>query len=396
MRRVVRTVFTVCLLFLIAMPVESQAAEWTYGELSSAEPYGAEMFRAEDFNTEEIQKFLDGLSAEHTAGISFGTVMKEILAGNLPGVLKSGAESVKTALFSELETNTKLMGQIVLLAFLGAVFSGFSGIFGSGHVSETGFYVVYLLTMTFLAASFFASVKIAESVTGQILSFMKVLLPAYFMAVAMAGGAVTSVGICGFTLGAIGVVQAVLARFLLPMVRIYMMMVLAGNLYKEDMISRMTELMEKGIVWTLRTMFGVIVGFHVIQGLVLPQADAVKNAVAVRLVQMIPGIGAGAGAVSRMVMGSGILIKNTAGAAAVVILILLAAVPMLKLLLLTVLYYLAAAVMQPVCDKRLVACMTGAAAGHGVLLRIAGYSLALFAVAIAVICVSTNAAWKGV
>ena len=222
---------------------------------------------------------------------------------------------------------------------------------------------------------------------------MRVLLPAYFLAVTMAGGAITSAAVCGFTFGAIGVVQAVLSEILIPLMRVYMMLVLAGNLYKEDMISKFTELLRQGILWTVKTMFGIVVGFHVIQGMVLPQADALKNASAMRLAQMIPGLGAGAGAVSQIVMGSGILIKNTAGAAAVIVLILMAAVPMLKLLILMVLYYLAAAVMQPVCDKRLVACMTGAAAGHGILLKIVGYSLALFAVTIAVLCVSTNAAW---
>ena len=58
------------------------------------------------------------------------------------------------------------------------------------------------------------------------------------------------------------------------------------------MISRTTELLRQGILWTLKTMFGIIVGFHVIQGLVLPQADALKNASAMRLAQMIPGVGA--------------------------------------------------------------------------------------------------------
>ena len=159
------------------------------------------------------------------------------------------------------------------------------------------------------------------------------------------------------------------------------------------MISRTTELLRQGILWTLKTMFGIIVGFHVIQGLVLPQADALKNASAMRLAQMIPGVGAGAGAISQMVMGSGILIKNTAGAAAVLVLLFMAAVPVIKLLVLMFLYYMAAAVMQPVCDKRLVACMTGAAAGHGILLKIVGCSLALFSVTIAVLCASTNAVW---
>ncbi|MBQ7796090.1 MAG: stage III sporulation protein AE [Lachnospiraceae bacterium] len=362
--------------------------EATDGDLT-----GFQVEDLEDFDAAEIQDFLDSLNTEAVSGISFQEMMKEIMAGNLMEVFQTCAETIKSTLFSELRTNYTLLGQILLLALIGAIFSGFAGIFGSGHVSETGFYVVYLLAMAFLAASFFSSVVIASEVTTDLLEFMQVLLPAYFLAVTMAGGAITSAAICGFTIGAIGLVQAVFGQILIPLMRVYMMMVLAGNLYKEEMLSKLTELLGNVVFWTCKTMFGIIVGFHVIQGLVLPQADALKNASAMRLAQMIPGIGGGAGAVSQMVLGSGILIKNTAGAVSVVILLLLAAVPMMKLFILMVLYYLAAAAMQPVCDKRLVACMTGAAAGHGLLLKMVGYSLALFGATIAVICVSTNAAW---
>jgi stage III sporulation protein AE len=247
--------------------------------------------------------------------------------------------------------------------------------------------------MTFLSASFFASIRIAADVTKELLGFMQVLLPAYFLALAAAGGALTSASVCGFTIGAIGVVQSTLSELLIPLMRIFMLMVMAGNLWKEDMISKLTELLGNFILWTMKTMFGVIVGFHVIQGMILPQADALKNASALKVAQMIPGIGGGLGAVSQIVMGSGILIKNTAGAAAVVILLILAAIPILKLAILMVLYYMAAAVMQPVCDKRLVSCMMGAATGHGLLLKLVGYSLALFVLTIAVLCVSTNAVW---
>ena len=352
-----------------------------------------EAFTVEDFDTDGIQAFLDGLTGSGTGGLSFGELMKKLVSGRLSEVFTDLADVVRSALFSEVRTNSGLMGQIIVLALIGAVFSNFSGIFGSGQVSETGFYVVYLLIMTFLAASFFASVQVADSVLDDILEFMKVLLPAYFMAVAMAGGAFTSAGLCGFTFAAIGLVQAIFSNLLIPLMRVYMMMVLAGNLYKEDMISKLTELLKQFILWTVKSMVGLILGFHLIQGMVLPQADALKNASAMRVVQMIPGIGSGAGAVSQIVMGSGILIKNTAGAAAVVILLVMAIVPVVKLLILMLLYYVTAAVMQPVCDKRLVACISEAAAGHGLLLKMVGYSLALFALTIAILCISTNAAY---
>ena len=209
----------------------------------------------------------------------------------------------------------------------------------------------------------------------------------------MAGGAITSSAMCGFTIASIGLVQSIFSGLLVPLMRVYMMLVLAGNLYREDMISRMTGLLKMFIEWTVKALFGVVVGFHVIQGMVLPQADALKNASVMRVAQMIPGLGSGAGAVSQMVMGSGILIKNTAGAAAIVILLLLTAIPVIKLLVLMLLYETASAVMQPVCDKRLVACMSGTAEGHRMLLKMVGYSLALFGVTIALLCAFTNAAW---
>lgn len=346
-----------------------------------------------EFDSEEIQAFLDSLKMEEMEKFSFKEMMAAVMEGNLLGIFKQTAQSIRTELFAEIHTNRKLMAQILVLAFVGAVFSGFSGVFGSGHVSETGFYVVYLLAMTCMTASFFASVGIAEAVTGQITEFMKVLMPAYFMAVTMAGGALTSASVCGFTIGAIGVVQTVIADILIPLTKVYMLTVIAGNLYKEDMLSKLTELIAKSIQWTVRMMFGAIIGFHVIQGLILPQADAVKNISAVRLAQAIPGIGGGLGAVSQLMLGSGVLIKNAVGAAAVAILFLLSAVPVIKLALLMVLYYIAGVAMQPACDKRLVACMSGAAEGHGLLLKIVGYALLLFAVTIAVLCGMTNAVW---
>ena len=283
--------------------------------------------------------------------------------------------------------------EILILSLCGAACSGFFGIFGSGQLSETGFYVICICVQTFLAAGFFSSIRIAEETTGEILGFMKVMLPAYFLAVTMAGGAVTSASVCGFTIGAIGVIQTVVSGFLLPVMKLYMVISLVGNLFREEMFSVMTELLGKVVGWTVKTMFGIVVGFHLIQGLVLPQADAMKNAAVMRAVEAVPGVGAGAGVVSDLLLGSAVLIKNTAGAAAVAVLLFLAAVPMVKLTVLMMLYYLAAAVMQPVCDKRLTACITQNAAGHGMLLKIMGYSLALFVVTIAVISYSTNAVY---
>ena len=346
-----------------------------------------------DIDLTEIQKYLDKIGGDGAAELTFREIMNMLREGDAENVFLYGKDRIFSALFSEVRTNTSFLAEILILSMCGAVCSGFFGIFGSSHLLETGSYVICICVQTFMAASFFASIRIAEATTGDILGFMKVLLPAYFLAVTMAGGAVTSASVCGFTLGAVGMIQTVVSGFLLPVMKLYMVLSLVGNLFREEMFSVMTDFLGKIVEWTVKTMFGIVVGFHLIQGLVLPQADAVKNAAFMRTIEAVPGIGAGAGAVSNLLMGSAVLIKNTAGAAAVAVLIFLAAVPMVKLAVLMALYYLAAAAMQPVCDKRLTACMMQNAAGHGMLLKIVGYSLALFAVTIAVIGYSTNAVY---
>lgn len=109
--------------------------------------------------------------------------------------------------------------------------------------------------------------------------------------------------------------------------------------------------------------------------------------------QAIPGIGAGAGAVTKLMLGSGVLIKNAMGAAAVLLLFLFSIVPLARLFVLYLIYRGVAAVLQPVADKRLVVCLSGAAQAQKMLLTVTASCFLLFAVTIALICQGTNAAY---
>ena len=85
-----------------------------------------------------------------------------------------------------------------------------------------------------------------------------------------AGGSVSSVAMYEFTLWIITAAQWLLGSGLIPLVRVYMILVLASHISKEEIISNLTELLEQIIGWGLKTLIGVVLGFHVIQGLVLP------------------------------------------------------------------------------------------------------------------------------
>ena len=75
------------------------------------------------------------------------------------------------------------------------------------------------------------------------------------------------------------------------------------------------------------------------------------------------------------------------------ILAVITLVPVVKLAVLMVMYQGAAALLQPVCDKRIISCIQGMAAGHGLLLRITLYSLLVFVLVIAITCAGTNVSY---
>lgn len=346
-----------------------------------------------EFDFSDIQKYLNKQQMETGWNLSFQEVMKELMAGNLVAVFEKLLQALKNTLFSEIQNSGALMGQIIVLGIFGAVFTNFSSVFNGSQISETGFFVTYLLLFTFLTASFFQSITIASDVVEKILEFMKVVMPTYFLAVAFAGGSVSSIAMYEFTLWIITVAQWLIGKVLIPLVRVYMLLVLAGHISKEDMLEKLTELLEQVIGWGLKTLIGVVLGFHLIQGLVLPYVDSMKNTTVQRLISVIPGVGQGATAVTQMILGSGVLIKNTMGMAAVVVLLIIVAVPILKLVVLIFLYKCVAAILEPVCDKRLVSCLSAAAKGYRLLLGMVVAAILLFIITVAVVCAGTNVSY---
>ena len=341
---------------------------------------------------EDLDRIQECLDARLTpgSGFSFTSMMKFLLTGDLKSVLGQAGMGLKNSLVSEVHPAGSLLAQVVVIGMVGAVFTNFSSVFKGGHISDTGFFVTSLLLFTCLAASFFASIEIASDVLGQVLDFVKLLMPAYFLTVAFSGGSVSAVALYEAMTAAVTLVQWLCCNLLLPVVRIYVLLVLAGHVAKEEMLSKLTELLEQWVGWALKTLMGLVLGLQVLQGMVVPYADSAGQAGVRKVIEIIPGLGQGAGAVAQMVLGSGVLIKNSLGAAAVVVLLIMTLVPIAKLAVLMLFYQLAAAVMQPVCDKRVVSCVSGVSCGHKLLLKIVVSSLLLFVIAIAITCAATN------
>ncbi len=346
----------------------------------------------DQLNLEEIERYIRQQGAE-TEVPGLRETMEMLMEGRGRELAETMMKAAWDSFFGEIAAGGRIVGQILLLGILAAVFGNFSSVFRSSQISETGFFVTYLLLFALLTAGLAVSMSAAADTVAAILGFMKVLMPAYFLAVAFSGATVSAIAMYETTVAVMAAGQWLLHTVLLPLVRVYLVLTMAGNMMKDNLFSKLTEILKQVIVWGLRTLLGVVAGIQLLQTLVLPYVDSLKNGSLQKLAGMIPGIGQGMSAVTQMILGSGVLIRNTMGMAAVLILLALLAAPALKLLALMLLYQCAAALMEPVCDKRILACVSAAAEGHRLLLKIVMTAAFLLILTVAVVCAGANAVY---
>ena len=104
---------------------------------------------------------------------------------------------------------------------------------------------------------------------------------------------------------------------------------MVNHLSKEDMLSKMAELLETMINWSLKTMLGAVLGLQAVRGLVAPAMDAIKRTALGRTGGAIPAVGNAVNAVTELILAGALLVKNCLGAMAVVVLLLAGAGPVI-------------------------------------------------------------------
>ena len=379
----------VFLLFFLLLnaPVNVTAAEENTQELGQIRKQTEEKI-LEELNFSEIDDSLKKLFPDQK--ISFREVLNAMISGNLEETGSLLIQYLKDQFTYEFHNNRRNLVYMLLIAIVAAIFTNFSSALQNRQVSEISFYVLYMLLITMCLTSFKVAMTGMESRIGQVLDFMKVLCPGYFMAVAIAAGSSSSLMFYNLVLFLIYVAEALILNFLLPVINIYIMLQVMNYLLGEDPLSEFAELIRKFISWILKTLVGCVIGMNVIQAMLAPAIDTVKRSVLTKTVEAIPGIGNTFGGITDVVLGTAVLIKNGIGMAGAVILILVSTVPVIQMALLTLMYKLGAALVQPVSDKRITGCIRSVSEGYELMLQVLFTTLLLFLLTIAVVAASTS------
>ena len=252
-------------------------------------------------------------------------------------------------------------------------------------MGDSCFYMIYLLVFVLLLKEFRDMSGELHGVLTGIVKFMQALAPSYYIVVSAAAGVTTASLFYQIILIAIFCVEYILVTFLFPAVHIYVLLEFINLMTKEAMLSRIGELLRGGILWVQKTLLAVIAGMQIIQSLVAPALDSLKRSVLGRTASVIPGIGGAVNAVTEIIFASAVLIRNCFGAAALIALVMMGIVPVLKLGMNALVYKLTGALIQPVCDERLVKCFLAMGEGCMLLLKLLFTTQILFMLTIVIL-----------
>lgn len=342
----------------------------------------------QEFDFSEIDRVLEEIMPKKR--VKFSDVLTEIMKGDLEKSFQLIGRLISEQLFYEFKHSKETLVHILLIAVIAAVFTNFSNVFQNKQIGEISFYILYLLLITVSLTSFQVVLDSVGERLQFLTVFMRTLGPVYFLAVAIAAGSGTSMMFYNLVLFLIYLVEVLILNFLLPLLHIYVVVKMLNYLSAEEYLSKFSELIELVIVWTLRTLLTAIIGLNLIQGLIAPALDSLKRGVVTKGLEALPAVGDALGGVTKVLLGTAVLIKNGIGVTGALICIAICAVPAMQMLVMTLMYKMIAAFIQPVSDKRIVGCISSVGDGSRLLLRLVFTTAVLFLLTIAIVAATTG------
>ncbi len=281
---------------------------------------------------------------------------------------------------------------ILVIATIAAIFHNFSSVLKNKQICEISFYILYLLLIALCLKSFELVLEWVSTGIEHLTMFMSAFGPIFFLAVSIAKGSVTAAAFYNLVLLFIHLIEILIVSVLLPVIHIYIMVKVLDFLSSQEYLSKLAELIEIVVSWSLKTLLACVAGVNVVQGMLSPAIDTVKRSALTRTAEAIPGVGDALGGVAEVALGTAVLVKNGIGITGLIICLSLCIVPLAQTAMIALIYKLAAALIQPVSDRRVVGCVECVGDGCRLLMQVVFTTGLLFLLTIVIVSFVTSSA----
>ncbi len=319
---------------------------------------------AEDSVYEQLEIFdfseADTIINKSSSGnmeVNFKDLVVKALNGELDFSLPSVANWFFRALLFEVIENSRLMQELLVIAVLSALLKSLTESFKNKSVGELGFFVSYIVMTAVLISAFNASISIVTSLVATISSIMHGTLPLMLSLLVMSGsvsGALSFQPIVAIT---INLITYFITTILTPLIIFAATVQIVNFLTEKEILSKLSELIKKGCDIGLKGATALFIFILSIQRISAPILNNLAMKTAKTTINAIPVVGTMLSGAMETVVSWSQAIKSATAVALILAVVLICAIPIIKLLALIVMYKFIAAVIQPICDERIVKCI---------------------------------------
>ena len=309
-------------------------------------------------------------------------VLNEIITGDIFGALRLIWDGTIGDLENQFAGVRDLFATILLMGIFAALVSHFIEVFDNHQIADMSFYFTYLLMNTVLIRCFHEMSMVGQDAIENILSFVRIFIPTYLVTVGVAVGPSSAYANYSILIVLILLVQNVIAQIAMPLVYGYVFVSMLGGIWWDEKLNLLTSLLEKSVGLLLKLILGLTSGISLIQSMITPVIDSVKNTGLQKAVSAIPGIGNAAEGVVEIVLGSAVVVKNSLGILGMLILVGVCLIPLIRIFIIACVIKISASLLGMICDKRIATLMDRVGSGGLMVLKATGTGMLLFVIAI--------------
>lgn len=350
------------LMFLIGLLIiclsSSVLADSAETEEAGANVEGILEDQLNDLSLENIQKVVNKLNDEMNQAIpeiNFTKMVKSFVYGGFSFNWKDFLNGIVRTLFREVVANTKLLGQLLVLAVIASLLKVFQEAFANQTISKLANGIVFLLLIVIALNSFAMVSKIGAEAIRNMVDFMQALLPTLFTLLISIGAVGSATIFQPIIFLLVSLISTIIKTVVFPFISLAVVLTVVSNLTGEFRLSRLGGFIKEMGITILGLSFIIFFGVIMIQGAAVTVADGISLRTAKYLTgAFVPIVGGMFADALELIIGCSLLIQNAIGLIGMLVIFLTVAFPIIKIFAVVVVYKIVSAVIQPIGDQIIV------------------------------------------
>jgi len=349
--------------FPFASPASASAAEASAETASPAKAAAgpADALRQmHDLPVDSIERYWNDLLNEYGGYFPERKApgLTDMLAGGNGFSFADAARGLIRFLFHEILYNGKLLVTIVVITVFGMLLETIQSAFERQAVSKVAYAVSYIVLVIIAVNSFHVAIGYARNAIDSMIHFMVAMVPLLLTLLASLGNVVTVTVLHPLIVFMIHTVGTLIYTIVFPLLFFSAVLHIVSSLTDKYKVTQLANLLRSISVGLLGFVLAVFLGVISVQGATSAAMDGVTIRTAKYIAgNFVPVVGRMLADATDTVMTASLLVKNAIGLAGVIIIVMLCAFPALKIIAMALIYNLSAAVLQPLGDSPIIACL---------------------------------------